>query len=223
MICVPLFQLSPRKHSPGSEAWHRDRWTGQGRGEGREVMCNSPCSQQVSYAGRRTSTRIYTLSFKSSAGGLAGLPAQAGTILREIPYISPDGHPRWVSSVQSFSRVWFFETPWTAALQASLPITNSWSLLKLMSIELVIPSNHLILSHPLLLSPSIFPILRVFSSESVLCIRWPKYWSLLTAFESWLCHLPVEYLCNYLTSLSFLIRETHQMSFLISTHQMNLL
>ena len=162
MICVPLFQLSPRKHSPGSEAWHRDRWTGQGRGEGREVMCNSPCSQQVSYAGRRTSTRIYTLSFKSSAGGLAGLPAQAGTILREIPYISPDGHPRWVSSVQSFSRVWFFETPWTAALQASLPITNSWSLLKLMSIESVMPSNHLILCRPLLLLPSSFLLQGLF-------------------------------------------------------------
>ena len=67
--------------------------------------------------------------------------------------------------------------PWTAAHQASLSITNSWSLVKLMSIELVIPSNHLILCHPLLLPPSVFPSIRVFSSESVLCIRWPKYWS----------------------------------------------
>ena len=68
-------------------------------------------------------------------------------------------------------------TPWTAACQASLSITNSWCLLKLMPIELVITSNHLILFHPLFLPPSIFPSLRVFSSESVLCIRWPKYWS----------------------------------------------
>ena len=81
------------------------------------------------------------------------------------------------SSVQSLSHVWLFVTPWTAARQASLSITNSWSLLKLMSIELVMPSNHLILCFPLLLLPSIFPSIRVFSSESVLRIRWPKYWS----------------------------------------------
>ena len=68
-------------------------------------------------------------------------------------------------------------TPWTAACQASLSITNSWSLLKFMSIESVIPSNHLILCHPLLLLPSVFPSIRVFSNESVLRIRWPKYWS----------------------------------------------
>ena len=81
------------------------------------------------------------------------------------------------SSVQWLSHVWLFETPWTAARQASLSITNSWSLLKLMSIELVMPSNHFILCHPLLLLPLIFPSIRVFSSESVLHIRWPKYWS----------------------------------------------
>ena len=68
-------------------------------------------------------------------------------------------------------------TPWTAARQASLSITNSWSLLKLMSIELVMPSNHLILCHPLLLLLSIFPSIRVFSNESVFPIKWPKYWS----------------------------------------------
>ena len=80
-------------------------------------------------------------------------------------------------SVQSLSHVRLFATPWTEAHQASLSITNSQSLLKLMSIELVMPSSHLILSHPLLLPPSIFPSIRVFSNESVLCIRWPKYWS----------------------------------------------
>ena len=80
-------------------------------------------------------------------------------------------------SVQSLSHVQLFVTPWTAARQASLSFTNSWSLLKLMSIELVTPSNHLILCHPLLLLPSIFPSIRVFSNESVLHIRWPTYWS----------------------------------------------
>ena len=80
-------------------------------------------------------------------------------------------------SVQLLSRVRFFITPWTAAHQASLSITNSQSLLKLMSIELVMPSNHLILCHPLLLLPSIFPRIRFFSNESVLRIRWPKHWS----------------------------------------------
>ena len=79
--------------------------------------------------------------------------------------------------VQSLSCVQLFATPWTAAGQASLSITNSQSLLKLMSIESVMQSNHLILCHPLLLPPSIFPSIRVFSNESVLHIRWPKYWS----------------------------------------------
>ena len=81
------------------------------------------------------------------------------------------------SSVQSLSRVQLFATPWTAACQASLSITNSRSLLKLMSIESVMPSNDFILCRPLLLLPSIFPSIRVFSNESALCIRWPKYWS----------------------------------------------
>ena len=79
--------------------------------------------------------------------------------------------------MQSLSRVQLFATPWTAAHQASLSITNSQSFLKLMSIESMMPSNRLILCHPLLLLPSIFPSIRVFSNESALCIRWPKYWS----------------------------------------------
>ena len=81
------------------------------------------------------------------------------------------------SSVQSLSCVQLFVTPWTAACQASLSITNSPNLLKVMSIESVMPSNHFILYHPLLLLPSVFLSIRVFSSESVLRIRWPKYWS----------------------------------------------
>ena len=82
-----------------------------------------------------------------------------------------------VSSVQSLSHIRLFVTPWTSARQVCLFNTNSQSLLKLMSIESVMPSNHLILCHPHLLLPSIFPSIGVFSKESVLCINWPKYWS----------------------------------------------
>ena len=84
---------------------------------------------------------------------------------------------RWFSSTQPLGRVQLFAIPWTAACQASLSITNSQSLLKLMSIKSVMPSNHMILCCPLLLLPSIFPSVRVFSNESVLRMRWPKYWS----------------------------------------------
>ena len=80
-------------------------------------------------------------------------------------------------SVQPISHVWHFAAPWTAACQASLSITNSWCLLKLMSIESVMPSNHLILCHLLLFLPSLFHRIRIFSNELVLCIKWPKYWS----------------------------------------------
>ena len=82
-----------------------------------------------------------------------------------------------VAVVQWISRVWLFVTPWTAASQASLSFTISLSLLKHMSIELVMPSNHLVLCHSLLLLPSIFPSIRGFSNESAVCIRWPKYWN----------------------------------------------
>ena len=81
------------------------------------------------------------------------------------------------SSVQSLSRVWLFVTPWIAARQASLSITNSQSSLRLTSIEYMMPSSHLILCHPLLLLPPIPPSIRVFSNKSALCMRWPKYWS----------------------------------------------
>ena len=95
-----------------------------------------------------------------------------------------------VAVVQSLSRAWLFVTPWTAARQASLSITISWSLLKLMSIESVMPPNHLILCHPLLLLPSIFPSIRVFSNESALHTMWPKYWSLASVLpvniQGWL-------------------------------------
>ena len=93
-----------------------------------------------------------------------------------LKYIIIQNTQQKFSSVQSLSHVRLFATPWTAACQASLSITNSWSLLKLTSVELVMPSSHHILCRPLLL-PSIFPSIRVFSNESVLHIRWPKYWS----------------------------------------------
>ena len=106
----------------------------------------------------------------------------SGALFLEVHY--PPGlfcstHLSWVSfsSVQSLSRVRLFVTPWAAAHQASLSITNSRSLFKHLSIESVMPSNHLILCHPLLLLPPVFPSIRVFSNESALCIRWPKYWS----------------------------------------------
>ena len=89
------------------------------------------------------------------------------------------------SSVQSLSHVQLFPSPWTAACQASLSITNSGSWPKLMSIELVMPSNHLILCHPLLILPSIFPSIRIFSNESALHIRWPKYWSFSFSISSY--------------------------------------
>ena len=91
--------------------------------------------------------------------------------------------PCSVQSVKSLSCVWLFATPWSSH-QASLSFTISWSLCKFMSIELVMPSNHLILCHPLHLLPSIFPSIRVFSNESVLCIRWPKYWSFSFSISS---------------------------------------
>ena len=104
---------------------------------------------------------------------------------KEIKPVNPKGNQPWIfigrtdwfGSVQLFSRVQLFVTPWTAARQASLSITNSRSLLKLTPIELVMPSNHLNLCRPLLFLPSIFPSIRVFSNKSALRIRWPKYWS----------------------------------------------
>ena len=92
-------------------------------------------------------------------------------MLASVPHL-----PCQFTSVQSLSPIWLFATPWTAAHQASLSITNSGSLFKLMSIESVMPFNHLILCRPLLHLPSIFPSIRVFSNESVLHIRWPKFW-----------------------------------------------
>ena len=112
------------------------------------------------------------------------------------------------SSLQSLGRVRLFATPWTAARQTSLSITNSWSLLKLMSIKSMMPSNYLIVCCPLLLPPSIFPSIRVFSNESVLDIRWPKYWSFSFSMNSQeFSPTPQFKSINYL-ALSFLYSST---------------
>ena len=116
---------------------------------------------------------------KASRGhgwGAIPCPLQALNLKPAVLHIM-SSYTLWQHSVQSLSRVQLFVTPWTAACQAFLSITNSQSLLKLMSIESVMPSNHLILCHPLLLLPSIFPSIKVFSNKSVLCIRWTEYWS----------------------------------------------
>ena len=103
---------------------------------------------------------------------------------RAGPLVYLERHLLHGSSVQWLSCVQLFVTPWTAACQPSLSITNFQSLLKLMSIESIMPSNPLILCHPLFLLPSIFPSIRVFSNEFVLCIRWPKYWSFSFSISS---------------------------------------
>ena len=123
-----------------------------------------------------------TVSYKTKHGPL--VQSSNHTPLYISKWVRNYVHPKtciWMDisalSVQSLSCVQLFSTPWTAACQASLSITNSQSLPKLMSIESVMPSNHLILCHPLLLLPSVFSSIRVFSNESALRIRWPKYWS----------------------------------------------
>ena len=106
-------------------------------------------------------------------------------------------------AVQSFSLVWLFATPWTAARQASLSITNSWSLLKFMCIESVKPSNHLILCRPLLLLPSIFPRIRMLSNESAARIRCPKYWSVCVKRN----HICVVCVCTLVFLLTYPIKD----------------
>ena len=125
------------------------------------------------YQGREAINCLPKIAFCSS--WVARRRKRRGKKTKWLLYLS--GLNVYNSSVQSLSHVRLFATPWTAARQASLSITNSRSLRKLMSIQSVMPSNHLILCWPLLLPPSVFPSIRVFSNESVLCIRWPKYWS----------------------------------------------
>ena len=133
----------------------------------------------------------------------------------------------WFSLVQSLSCVWLFATPWTAARQASLSITNSRNLLKLIPIESVMPSNHLILCHPLLLLPSIFPSIRVFLNESISCIRWPKYWSFslsiclsneyskfISFIIDWFDLLAVKSLLQHHNSKASILRKNHSFDYM---------
>ena len=113
----------------------------------------------------------------AAAGKEDGLPQPAQPDSLQSLLIDGKYAKGWISSVQSLSRVWLFASLWTTAPQASLSITNSRSSLKLMSIETVMPSSHLILCRPLLLLPPIPPSIRVFSKESTLRMRWPNYWS----------------------------------------------
>ena len=136
-----------------------------GKGIDFSLHCESTLSPENSWQTREVVINLYTCKI------VIRLPHQRRGFASRIV-----GDNR-ISSVQLLSRICFFATPWTAARQASLSITNSQSLLKLMSIESVMASNHLIFCHLLLLPPSIFPSIRIFSNESALCIRWPKYWS----------------------------------------------
>ena len=121
---------------------------------------------------------LWERTIKLSFGGFMEASSHSHDWLSHRPVeTGSTSGPSCCCKLKSLSRVQFFATPWTGARQASLSITNSWSLLKLMSIESVMPSNHFILCHPLLLLPSIFPHIRAFSNGSVLRIRWPKYWS----------------------------------------------
>ena len=142
--------------------------------------------------------------------GIDLFPSQEPVISYSLWCLSVVLHSPWYpsSSVHWLSRVWFFVTPWTAARQASLSITNSRSLCKLMSIESVMPSNHLTLCRPLLLPPSVFPSTRVFSNESVLLIRWPKYNSQLNITLFSTASSPAATHIIYCFPISALIPET---------------
>ena len=137
----------------------------------------SPCSSNLSSGVSFDTTADWHLASRPSSSCVTEAPGSHLLLSVTMTTIWSRSASFLACSVQSLSHVWLFVIPWTAACQASLSNTNSWSLLKPMSIKSVMPSNHLILCRPLLLSPSILPSIRVFSNESVLCIRWPKYWS----------------------------------------------
>ena len=151
------------------------QWWGDWRHEARATSQTS----QGRITARITGTWLLWWSPQKKVTEISAAQLFQGSMLMEkvpaVKYTGETTHWTKFSPVQSFSRVWLFVTPWTAACQASLSITKSRSLLKLRSIESMMPSNSLILCRPRLLLPSIFPSTRVFSNESVLCIRWPKY------------------------------------------------
>ena len=148
-----------------------------GEGNGNPLQCsclenprNGGAWWAAVYGVAQSWTRLKRLSSSSSSNTHVQVLMESSHIAFMFCY-------QYISSFQSLNRVQLFATLWIAAHQASLSSTNSQSLLKLISIESMMPSNHLILCHPLLLPPSIFPNIRVFSNESVLHIRWPKYWT----------------------------------------------
>ena len=149
---------------------------------GHNYKCHGPCTQENSVWWRRQLIWDEKRHTNGQEAHEKMLNRNVNQNYNEVlPHISQNGHHQkpsvQVSSVQSLSHVWLFATPWIAAQQASLSIINSRSFLKLMSIESVMPSIHLALCHPLLLPPSVFSSNRVFSNESVLSIRRPKYWN----------------------------------------------
>ena len=149
---------------------------------GHNYKCHGPCTQENSVWWRRQLIWDEKRHTNGQEAHEKMLNRNVNQNYNEVlPHISQNGHHQkpsvQVSSVQSLSHVWLFATPWIAARQASLSITNSWSSLKFTSIESVMPSSHLILCHPLLLLSPIPPSIRVFSNESTLRMRWPKYWS----------------------------------------------
>ena len=155
------------------------------------VLCEC-VSLSVMSSSSQPHGKVHSLSLSLWNRFLPFLPVETGAACIPINFLIENGVMATLdfqgsaqfSSVQSLSRVRLFATPWTEAHQASLSITNSQSLFKLMSIESVMPFNHLILCRPLLLLPSIFPSIRVFSNESILHIRWPKYWSFSFSISS---------------------------------------
>ena len=176
MVIILLTSFSLRNMGDGKDMVHcRLTWRESANGTwGEEPGLQEGCLKPLT-ADYLQRNRLPLFGHSSMNGGSLNRrfwsPALVGFLLAVCPWVVN------IDVVQSQSHVWPFATPWTAARQASLSLTISWSLLKLMSIELVMPSNHLILCFPLLFLPSVFPSIRVFSNESFLHTRWPKYWS----------------------------------------------
>ena len=166
---LPCFHLynwgnSKAGHGVVGIKWKRAQW------------CKGLVNPLIKYQLDQLSTQSYTFIYKVSLIVSTSLFSMSASPLL-LRFISTTFLDSIEVSAQSLNRVWLFATPWIAARQASLSITNSQNSLKLMSVESVMPSNHLILCRPLLLLPPISPSIRVFSNESTLHMRWPKYWS----------------------------------------------
>ena len=154
---------------------------------GSKITADGDCSHEIKRYWLLARKAMTNLNSILQSGGIIadqGQYSQVYGFSRDHVWMCELDHKECSQSIQSLSCVQLFATPWTATGQASLSITNSWSLLKRMSIELMMPSNHLIHGHPILLLPSIFPSIRVFSKESVLHIMWPQYWSLSFSISS---------------------------------------